>query len=98
MASASRTVLVAGVTGQQGGAVAAHLLASGWRVRGLTRNPAAAAARTLAATGVDIVDGDLEDPASLDEALRGAHAVFSVQPSALSADVPAGFGPADEVR
>ena len=34
-----KTVLVAGVTGQQGGAVARRLHADGWRVRGLTRDP-----------------------------------------------------------
>jgi uncharacterized protein YbjT (DUF2867 family) len=34
-----RTVLVAGSTGRQGGAVARRLLRDGWRVRALTRHP-----------------------------------------------------------
>ena len=32
-------VLVAGATGQQGGAVARHLLGDGWEVRALVRDP-----------------------------------------------------------
>ena len=37
----TQTALVLGVTGGIGGAVAVRLLASGWRVRGLVRDPAA---------------------------------------------------------
>lgn len=32
-------ILVAGATGNQGGAALRHLLADGWKVRALTRNP-----------------------------------------------------------
>jgi uncharacterized protein YbjT (DUF2867 family) len=35
----SRTILITGVTGNQGGAVAQALQGSGFRLRGLTRKP-----------------------------------------------------------
>lgn len=34
-----QVIVVTGATGRQGGAVARHLLAEGWRVRGVTRSP-----------------------------------------------------------
>ena len=39
MAQSDRLIVVCGATGRQGGAVTRHLLADGWRVRGLTRDP-----------------------------------------------------------
>ena len=39
MGARSSTILVTGATGSQGGATAAELLAAGWRVRILVRNP-----------------------------------------------------------
>jgi uncharacterized protein YbjT (DUF2867 family) len=77
--SKMRTVLVTGATGQQGGAVTKHMLAAGWRVRVLTRNPDAPAGKALAAKGIEVVRGDLDDAGSLDRALAGANAVFSIQ-------------------
>nr|WP_262371560.1 NmrA family NAD(P)-binding protein [Streptomyces sp. WAC01526] len=44
-------VAVAGSTGQQGGAVARRLLADGWTVRALTRDPTSPGARALATPG-----------------------------------------------
>lgn len=72
-------VVVIGATGRQGGAVARRLLADGWQVRGLTRNPSRPAAMRLASLGVEIVHGDLDDPASLRPPMKGAYGVFSVQ-------------------
>ncbi len=71
--------LVTGGTGRQGGAVVRHLLARGAPVRVLTRDPQSLAARRLSAQGVQVRRGDLDDEASLDDALRGVGAVFSVQ-------------------
>lgn len=34
-----KTILVTGISGQQGGAVARRLHSDGWGVRGLTRDP-----------------------------------------------------------
>ena len=75
----ARTVLVTGVTGRQGGAVARQLIGSGFRLRGMTRKPDSEAARVLAAQGVEIVTGDLDDTTSLERALAGAWGVFAVQ-------------------
>ena len=73
----NKIILVTGATGQQGGATARHLLKKGWSVRGLTRNPDSAAAQALAKAGAEVVQGDLDDRASLDTALSGAYGVFS---------------------
>jgi uncharacterized protein YbjT (DUF2867 family) len=79
MLNADTTVLVTGATGRQGGAVVRHLLPKGWRLRALTRNPSSHAAQELARNGVEVVQGDLDDPSSLDRALRGVYGVYSVQ-------------------
>jgi uncharacterized protein YbjT (DUF2867 family) len=74
-----RLVLVTGATGKQGGAVARHLMKGGFRVRALTRDPDKPAARSLAASGAEVVRGDLDDIRSVESTLRGAYGVFSVQ-------------------
>src|SRR5271156_3397216 len=74
-----RTILVTGVTGNQGGAVAQARRGSGFHRRGLTRKPASERAVALARHGVDIVKGDLDDEATLRRALAGAWGVFGVQ-------------------
>ncbi|MEU0009523.1 NmrA/HSCARG family protein [Streptomyces sp. NPDC006314] len=73
-----RAVLVLGATGQQGGAVARHLLNAGWSVRALTRDPDKPAARALADQGAQVVAGDLGNAASLRAALAGVDGVFCV--------------------
>ena len=72
-------ILVTGATGQQGGATARELLKAGHKVRAMTRNPEGDAARALAALGAEVVQGDLNDVASLERALAGAWGVFAVQ-------------------
>jgi uncharacterized protein YbjT (DUF2867 family) len=72
-------VLVTGATGNQGGAVARHLLAQDAKVRALTRNPNSAKAQELIALGAELAVGDLTEMASLDRALNGINVVFSVQ-------------------
>jgi uncharacterized protein YbjT (DUF2867 family) len=79
MSNRDGIITVSGATGRQGGAVARHLLADGWHVRALTRDPGSPAAQALAASGAEVVEGEFDDRASLDRALRGAHGVFSVQ-------------------
>jgi uncharacterized protein YbjT (DUF2867 family) len=74
-----RTILITGVTGHQGGAVARALQGTGFHLRGLTRKPDSEAARALARQGVEVVQGDLDDEASLRRALAGVWGVFSVQ-------------------
>ena len=72
-------ILVTGATGRQGGAVVRHLRARGASVRALTRDAASARARALAADGVELVTGDMEDPPSLEQAMRGSYGAYSVQ-------------------
>ncbi|UGQ11396.1 NmrA/HSCARG family protein [Yinghuangia sp. ASG 101] len=92
------TVLVTGATGLQGGATARQLLAAGARVRALARDPHAPRARALAQAGAEVVRGDMDDRASLDAAMRGAHGVFSVQPTIGYPGTPPGFTIEDEIR
>ncbi len=87
------TVLVLGATGQQGGAVADALRASGWPVRALVRAPGGEKAQRLSAGGVEVFRGDLDDTNSIRAAMAGVHGVFSVQPS--SGQGPA-YGVTDE--
>jgi uncharacterized protein YbjT (DUF2867 family) len=72
--AATRTILVTGATGQQGGAVVRSLLARGQKVRVMTRSPEKA--RELAQKGAEVVRGDFENRDSLKEAVRGANGVF----------------------
>lgn len=72
-------ILVTGATGRQGSAVVRHLLARGATVRALTRNPESPSARELAAQGVQVVKGDMDDPDSLKGPMSGAAGVYSVQ-------------------
>jgi uncharacterized protein YbjT (DUF2867 family) len=74
--SSKRSVLVAGATGQQGGAVARALLSRGHRVKALTRKPDSDAARRLTSAGADLVTGDLGDAASVQKAASGVDAMF----------------------
>jgi uncharacterized protein YbjT (DUF2867 family) len=78
MAQDRLTVLVIGATGKQGGAAARALLDKGHAVRALTRSPDSEAARVLGRMGAEVVQGDLEDPTSLDRAARGADALFGL--------------------
>jgi uncharacterized protein YbjT (DUF2867 family) len=67
-------ILVTGATGTIGHQVVSQLLALGAPVRAMTRNPDAAGLPS----GVEVVRGDLTDPASLDRCLDGVEAVFLV--------------------
>ena len=75
-----RTVLITGATGKQGGATARALAGKGFALRALTRHPESDAAKAIAsATGAELVRGDLNDAASLKDALKGIWGVFAVQ-------------------
>lgn len=74
-----KLIVVGGATGQQGGAVARHLLKNGWKVRALTRDVNKDAAKALAAQGAEIFQNDLDDRAGVENALQGAYGAFSVQ-------------------
>lgn len=72
-------ILVTGATGKQGGAVARELLHRGYRIRAMTRKPNSPEAQTLAQLGAEVVQGDLDDAASLAEAVEGAWGAYAVQ-------------------
>jgi len=76
--NSDKTILVAGITGQQGGAVARRLHADGWRVRGLTRDPDSDRAQPFRDLGVELVGGDLADEPSLRAPLEGVYGVFAM--------------------
>jgi len=78
--NAERLILVTGATGNQGNAIAHHLLQRGnFKVRVLVRDPNKPAALALQQAGAELVVGNLNDRASLDRALQGAYGVFSLQ-------------------
>ena len=79
--TSNRKILITGVTGNQGGAVAQALQGTGFHLRGLTRVPDGERAAALARYGVEVVKGDLDDEATLRRALAGAWGVFGVQNS-----------------
>ena len=68
-------IVVAGGTGTLGTRLVPRLAGAGLAVRVLTRDPARA--RHLAGPGVEVVRGDVRDPASVGAALRGAGTVIS---------------------
>jgi uncharacterized protein YbjT (DUF2867 family) len=91
MSNSQKLIAVVGATGQQGGATARHLLAKGFKVRALTRDPQKPAAKALADAGAEVVYAENNDPQSLEAAFTDADGVFSV----------AGFweeGPEGELR
>jgi uncharacterized protein YbjT (DUF2867 family) len=73
-----RTIVVAGATGLQGGAVVRQLLADGFRVRALSRDPTSPSAQALASRGVEVVQGSFDDAASLDRACTGVDGLFAM--------------------
>lgn len=86
MARDDRVIVVTGATGRQGGAVARHLLAAGWRVRGITRSPDSSAAQQLAALGAEMVRADMADQDAMRLACAGSHGVFNVQNPMISGE------------
>ncbi len=73
--------LLIGATGKLGHAITDLLLREGYPVRAMTRNPEKAEA--LRARGAEVIGGDLVNPASLREALKGVDVVISAAHSLL---------------
>lgn len=69
-------ILVTGASGTVGREVVAQLVDAGHRVRALARDPAKA--RAVVPRDVEVVQGDLGDPQTLDAALRGVERIFSL--------------------
>jgi len=79
MANTEKIVLVTGATGRQGGGVIRHMLPKGWKLRALTFKADGSAVQRLTQQGIEVVKGNMEDPASLEPAMRGVYGVYSVQ-------------------
>ncbi|QIE26674.1 NmrA-like family protein (plasmid) [Caballeronia sp. SBC1] len=71
--------LVTGITGKVGGATAEHLLAHGKKVRALVRNREKAA--HWANQGVELLDGDWNDSAAVEHALKGVEGALVMLPA-----------------
>ena len=79
-------VLVTGATGFTGGHLARTLAGHGYRVRGLVRQPDRAG--DLVAAGVELVTGDLSDPASLRRAVADCDVVYHLAAAYRQAGIP----------
>jgi uncharacterized protein YbjT (DUF2867 family) len=76
-------LVVFGATGNQGGSIIRHVLedpelSKRYSIRAVTRNTSNSAAKELASKDVEVVAADLDDPASLPPALKGASFVFAI--------------------
>ncbi len=89
----SKTILVTGATGYVGGRLVPRLLAAGYQVRCLTRDPARLAGRSW--PGVEIMAGDMFQPDTLGPALAGVDIAYYLVHS--MAEGAAGFEERDRV-
>jgi uncharacterized protein YbjT (DUF2867 family) len=79
--ASKQIIAVVGATGAQGGGLARTILddpGGPFAVRALTRKPDSEKAAALASRGAEVVQTDLDDPASLERAFRGAYGAFCV--------------------
>ena len=76
----TRKILITGATGSVSGALLDSLPATGgdYALRALVRDPAKA--QGLAAKGIELAQGDLEDPESLPRAFEGVHTLWLLTP------------------
>jgi uncharacterized protein YbjT (DUF2867 family) len=76
-----KVIAVVGATGAQGGGLVRAITSDpngGFAARALTRDPSSDGAKALADLGAEVVQADLEDPASIEAAFEGAHGAFCV--------------------
>jgi uncharacterized protein YbjT (DUF2867 family) len=76
-----KIIAVFGATGAQGGGLVRAILNDPQRefgARAITRAPGSPKATELARLGAEVVAGDLDNPASLERALAGAHGAYFV--------------------
>ena len=81
MASKKPVIAVVGATGAQGSGLVRAILQDPERrftARAITRKPDSEKGRALAAQGVEVVQADADDPASLERAFAGATGAFCV--------------------
>jgi uncharacterized protein YbjT (DUF2867 family) len=79
--AARKIIAVLGATGAQGGGLVRAIQSdpgAGFVARALTRDPNSGKAKELAKLGAEVVAADVDDPASLEKAFRGAHGAYCV--------------------
>jgi len=79
----AKVITVFGATGGQGGGVVSALLKAisrgeDYAVRAVTRDPDGTKAQNLKSKGCEVVKCDMDDKASVEEALKGSYGVFLV--------------------
>ncbi|KAK5097085.1 hypothetical protein LTS08_007105 [Lithohypha guttulata] len=79
----SKTLVVFGATGQQGGSVVDFVvndpeLSKEYNIRAVTRDTTSQSAQALVAKGVEIVAANVDDEHTVRAALKGAHTVFAI--------------------
>jgi nucleoside-diphosphate-sugar epimerase len=73
---AAKRIYLTGATGLVGASIARMLLEQGHSVRGLVRDPASADSKAIAATGVEMVKGDISDINSVLKTMSGCDSVI----------------------
>jgi len=76
-----KVIVVFGATGSQGGGLARAIAADKggeFAARAITRNPKSEKAAALAAAGVEVVAGNVDDASSLQRAFQGAYGAYCV--------------------
>lgn len=89
----SKLLVIFGATGKQGGSVINSILSdsslsSTFKLRGITRDTSKPASKALSDKGVEMVSADLNDEASLENAVKGAYGVFAVTDYWATMDSP----------
>ncbi|KAF6835362.1 NmrA-like family protein [Colletotrichum musicola] len=76
----TKTIVVLGATGNQGGSVVRTFLKdpANWHVRAATRNPSSAAAVEVSNLGAEVVSASLDSVSDLKAAFTDANAIFAV--------------------
>lgn len=78
---AKKIITVLGATGAQGGGLVRAIQSDpsgAFQARALTRHADSDKARALAATGAEVIQGDVDDATSLARAFDGAHGAFCI--------------------
>lgn len=81
MTTTKKIITVFGATGSQGGALARAILAEddgAFAVRAVSRDPGSDRAKKLEQLGAEVVQADMDDPASLAPAFDGAYGAYLV--------------------
>jgi len=76
-----KIIAVVGATGAQGGGLVRSILddpTKEFSARAITRDTKSDKAKALAAAGAEVVEADVDDPASLEKAFNGAYGAFCV--------------------